>query len=134
MILDVWDEKCASASPIFCNDGSFNLSLQKNKSAKVQKIAAQIQSEQSRAGKSPAMLAKEKEKELRAKEKAAEEKRKKGAVDCPRQPFLSLMRVIKRKQSYSSPFRSLKKFHLESVCGHLSRPKCLLIRLLSLRS
>ncbi|KAG8820267.1 Translation machinery-associated protein 46 [Serendipita sp. 400] len=53
----------------------------KNKSAKVQKIAAQIQSEQSRAGKSPAVLAKEKEKELRAKEKADEEKRKKQEAE-----------------------------------------------------
>ncbi|KAG8818641.1 hypothetical protein FRC17_010760 [Serendipita sp. 399] len=53
----------------------------KNKSAKVQKIAAQIEKEQSRAGKSPAVLAKEKEKELRAKEKAAEEKRKKEEAE-----------------------------------------------------
>jgi hypothetical protein len=44
----------------------------------VQKLVNQIQNEQSRAGKSPAALAKEKEKELRAKEKAAEEKKKKG--------------------------------------------------------
>ena len=94
MTLDVWNEECASASPISFAEGSFVLSLQKNKSAKVQKIAAQIQSEQSRAGKSPAVLAKEKEKELRAKEKAAEEKRKKGAVNCPCQPFIPLTRVI----------------------------------------
>jgi len=86
MLLDIWNEECASESPTSSNDSSFIPSPQKNKSAKVQKIAAQIQSEQSRAGKSPAVLAKEKENELRAKEKAAEEKRKKGAVNCPCQP------------------------------------------------
>lgn len=53
----------------------------KNKSAKVQKYVAQVQNEQSRAGKSPAALAKEKEKELRAKEKADEEKRKKEEAE-----------------------------------------------------
>lgn len=53
----------------------------KNKSARVQKVVAQIQSEQARSGKSPTALAKEKEKELRAKEKAAEEKRKKEEAE-----------------------------------------------------
>jgi hypothetical protein len=74
------------------------------------------------------MLAKEKEKELRAKEKAAEEKRKKGTVNCPCQPFLPFTQVIKRRQSYSSRFRWLRRSRLESVCAHLSRPKYLLIR------
>lgn len=49
----------------------------KNKSAKVQKQVAQIQAQAAVAGKSPQTLAKEKEKELRAKEKADEEKRRK---------------------------------------------------------
>ncbi|PVF95688.1 hypothetical protein CPB86DRAFT_710733 [Serendipita vermifera] len=61
--------------------GMKNVQQQKNKSAKVQKIVTQIQTEQARAGKSPAALAKEKEKELRAKEKAAEEKRKKEEAE-----------------------------------------------------
>ncbi|CAG7854435.1 Translation machinery-associated protein 46 AltName: Full=DRG family-regulatory protein 1 [Serendipita indica DSM 11827] len=57
------------------------LQIQKNKSAKVQKYVQQVQNEQARAGKTPAALAKEKEKELRAKEKAAEEKRKKEEAE-----------------------------------------------------
>ncbi len=60
------------------NQPPLSLRLQKNKSAKVQKYVQQVQNEQARAGKSPAALAKEKEFALRAKEKAAEEKRKKG--------------------------------------------------------
>ncbi|THH12455.1 hypothetical protein EW146_g7684 [Bondarzewia mesenterica] len=51
--------------------------LQKNKSAKVQKEVARIQSQASQAGKSPEVLAKEREKELRTRAKAEEEKRKK---------------------------------------------------------
>ncbi|KAI0283503.1 hypothetical protein BC826DRAFT_1110163 [Russula brevipes] len=49
----------------------------KNKSAKVQKQVAQIQAQAAVSGKSPEALAKEREKELRAKEKADEEKRRK---------------------------------------------------------
>ena len=50
--------------------------VQKNKSAKVQKEVARIQAQASMAGKSPDVLAKEREKELRAKAKAEEEQRK----------------------------------------------------------
>ena len=46
------------------------------KSAKVQKEVARIQAQASMAGKSPDVLAKEREKELRAKAKAEEEQRK----------------------------------------------------------
>ncbi|CAE6414311.1 unnamed protein product [Rhizoctonia solani] len=57
-------------------DKTFGLK-NKNKSAKVQKDIARIQSEQSRSGKNKQELEKEKERELRAKEKADAEKRKK---------------------------------------------------------
>ncbi|QRV89693.1 Zf-CCCH domain protein [Ceratobasidium sp. AG-Ba] len=57
-------------------DRTFGLK-NKNKSAKVQKDIARINSEQSRAGKNKKELEKEKEKELRAKEKQEAEKRKK---------------------------------------------------------
>ncbi|KAG8719981.1 hypothetical protein FRC08_001483 [Ceratobasidium sp. 394] len=57
-------------------DKTFGLK-NKNKSAKVQKDIARINTEQSRAGKSRQELEKEKEKALRAKEKQEAEKRKK---------------------------------------------------------
>jgi Zinc finger C-x8-C-x5-C-x3-H type (and similar) len=68
------------------------------------------------------VLAKEKEKELRAKEKAAEEKRKKGAVYPRRQLYMRLMRYRQRKQNCSNPFRLLRKSLSESVCGYASSP------------
>ncbi|ETW83338.1 hypothetical protein HETIRDRAFT_444668 [Heterobasidion irregulare TC 32-1] len=50
--------------------------MKNKKSAKVQKEVARIQAQASMAGKSPDVLAKEREKELRAKAKAEEEQRK----------------------------------------------------------
>ncbi|KAG8766501.1 hypothetical protein FRC12_006846 [Ceratobasidium sp. 428] len=62
------------------DDKTFGLK-NKNKSAKVQKDIARINTEQSRAGKSKQELEKEKEKALRAKEKQDAEKRKKEEGD-----------------------------------------------------
>lgn len=90
---DLWDEKCAFVTPLlqfpyqiqspkFKSGNSIpkanetpHTSTQKNKSAKVQKEVQKIQQQASMAGKSPAVLAKEKERDLRAKEKLDAEKR-----------------------------------------------------------